>query len=134
MSKDKTRRMDRLLDHQGGRCHWCGCRIVRIGTIEQSRIVILKHHFIVWRKDDGRTDQALVASLDHFVPASRGGANGLDNLVAACRWCNEARGNRTPEEILDNPMLTAVVQATPPPSPAPRTMPLADDRSRVVFW
>lgn len=132
MSKEKSRKLDRLLERQDGRCHWCGCRIVRIGSIPQDRVVILKHHFIVWRLDNGRTTQALVASADHFVPASRGGTNGLDNLVAACRWCNEGRGNKTPDEVLDDPTHIAPI---PPSMPAPAPRPVvADERSRVVFW
>lgn len=31
------------------------------------------------------------ATLDHVVPLSRGGGNGLDNLVASCQWCNGMR-------------------------------------------
>ena len=32
-------------------------------------------------------------TVDHKVPKSRGGKNTLDNLVAACRWCNCAKGD-----------------------------------------
>ena len=33
-------------------------------------------------------------SVDHIVPRSRGGDNGLDNLRAACGPCNSRRGDR----------------------------------------
>jgi 5-methylcytosine-specific restriction endonuclease McrA len=31
-------------------------------------------------------------TADHLLAVSRGGSNGLDNLVGSCRHCNEARG------------------------------------------
>lgn len=35
---------------------------------------------------------------DHLHPRSRGGDNSWENLVPACRPCNQGKGNRTPEE------------------------------------
>lgn len=35
---------------------------------------------------------------DHIQPRSRGGQESWTNLVAACRRCNQRKGNRTPEE------------------------------------
>ncbi len=35
---------------------------------------------------------------DHILPRSRGGKEKWTNLVAACRRCNQRKGNRTPEE------------------------------------
>lgn len=37
-------------------------------------------------------------TIDHIMPASRGGQNTWDNLVCACVKCNTKKGNRTPEE------------------------------------
>ena len=37
-------------------------------------------------------------TLDHVFPASRGGDWTWLNIVAACQGCNEAKGNRTPDE------------------------------------
>lgn len=37
-------------------------------------------------------------TLDHIIPKSKGGKNTWDNLVAACKKCNQKKGNRTPEE------------------------------------
>ena len=37
-------------------------------------------------------------TIDHVIPLSRGGLHTFDNLVPACRNCNEEKGNRTPEE------------------------------------
>ena len=37
-------------------------------------------------------------TVDHLLPASRGGAWTWLNTVAACRRCNGRKANRTPEE------------------------------------
>jgi len=38
------------------------------------------------------------ATVDHVIPRSKGGASSWVNMVAACRDCNLAKGNRTPKE------------------------------------
>lgn len=38
------------------------------------------------------------ASMDHIVPQSLGGPSTWENLVNACRRCNEKKANRTPEQ------------------------------------
>ena len=37
-------------------------------------------------------------TLDHVMPASRGGPKSWTNLVAACHCCNHKKRDRTPEE------------------------------------
>jgi 5-methylcytosine-specific restriction endonuclease McrA len=37
-------------------------------------------------------------TMDHVMPKSRGGADTWVNAATACRKCNHAKGNRTPEE------------------------------------
>jgi 5-methylcytosine-specific restriction endonuclease McrA len=37
-------------------------------------------------------------TIDHVHPRSRGGRHGWDNVVAACRPCNQRKGSRTPDE------------------------------------
>ena len=36
--------------------------------------------------------------LEHIFPRSRGGKNTWENLVSACRACNQRKNDRTPEE------------------------------------
>ena len=33
-------------------------------------------------------------TLDHVLPKAKGGDSGVGNLVAACRTCNEIKGDR----------------------------------------
>lgn len=42
--------------------------------------------------------EALLATVDHILPASRGGASSWTNLVSACKECNNRKADRTPEE------------------------------------
>ena len=37
-------------------------------------------------------------TLDHIVPRSRGGRSEPENLCAACKPCNQRKGDRTPDE------------------------------------
>ena len=37
-------------------------------------------------------------TIDHVHPRSRGGRHGWDNVVTACRICNQRKGSRTPDE------------------------------------
>lgn len=36
--------------------------------------------------------------VDHLIPLSRGGSNGPENIVIACRPCNQSRNNKLPHE------------------------------------
>lgn len=42
--------------------------------------------------------EALLATVDHIVPVSRGGPSTWTNLVCACKECNNRKADRTPEE------------------------------------
>ena len=37
-------------------------------------------------------------TMDHVLPKSRGGINSWENLVAACKRCNQKKGSRTTKE------------------------------------
>jgi 5-methylcytosine-specific restriction endonuclease McrA len=38
------------------------------------------------------------ATIDHIIPKSKGGGSTWVNMVASCKDCNLAKGNRTPKE------------------------------------
>ena len=46
----------------------------------------------------GIVQEARVLTVDHIVPACRGGALSWMNTVAACRGCNSRKADRTPDE------------------------------------
>ncbi|KQV52847.1 restriction endonuclease [Pelomonas sp. Root1217] len=46
----------------------------------------------------GRQQELRELTVDHILPASRGGALSWMNTVAACRACNALKADRTPEE------------------------------------
>lgn len=46
----------------------------------------------------GDTHELRSLTVDHILPASRGGALSWMNTVAACRACNACKADRTPEE------------------------------------
>ena len=52
-----------------GRCHYCNCKLT---------------------KDK--------CTLDHKIPAIRGGQNTVENVCLSCEWCNSDKTVLTPEE------------------------------------
>lgn len=70
----------RVFDRDGWRCYLCG-------------------------RGTDRTVSAIdpaAPSVDHLVPLSQGGSDGIDNLRCACRRCNMAKGQR---KLLDSLMI-----------------------------
>ena len=59
----------------------------------------------VWLRDGGycqycgQTVALRESTFDHVVPRSRGGRTHWENVVIACRACNQRKGNRLPEEL-----------------------------------
>ncbi len=51
---------------------------------------------------DNRTDSG-IPELDHLHPLTRGGSNARDNLVYACRRCNQRKSIRTADELARMP-------------------------------
>lgn len=43
--------------------------------------------------------EGLIAEVDHILPKSRGGKDTFKNLVAACRECNQAKGEKAAAEF-----------------------------------
>lgn len=52
----------------------------------------------------------LMATIDHFIPTSRGGSKGISNIVLACNDCNNRKRARQPRlhELLKWNKLAAV--------------------------
>lgn len=46
----------------------------------------------------GKSNEGLTA--DHLVPRSKGGENSVDNIVPACKGCNEAKADKEWREFL----------------------------------
>lgn len=76
-------------------------------VIRLSRYVRVPYkHIVLSRKNILRRDgmkcqycgSKTDLTIDHVIPKSRGGADKWDNLVAACRKCNNKKGNSTPSE------------------------------------
>ena len=38
-------------------------------------------------------------TIDHIIPKGKGGIDTWENLVAACKPCNQKKGNQKPEEV-----------------------------------
>lgn len=49
-----------------------------------------------------KKDQSLLplATIDHYVPLSKGGANNMGNLVLSCKPCNSEKADILPEEYI----------------------------------
>ena len=45
--------------------------------------------------------RVLEPTCDHLIPLSRGGEDHYENVAAAHPWCNEAKGDRLPDEFAE---------------------------------
>ena len=69
MSKSNVNRRIGLFNRAGGMCYYC------------SKVLSL------------RPNAENFATLDHVVPKSKGGSNGMRNLVISCSECNREKGD-----------------------------------------
>lgn len=72
-----SKAIDYVVWRDGPACYWC------------ARILNLARYGIAHQRGQHPFDP----TLDHLVPASRGGTRARQNLVLACRRCNSIRGN-----------------------------------------
>lgn len=73
-------------------------------------------------------------SVDHVIPWSRGGRNTMDNLVASCQPCNEAKGDQIVQSDWIPPPRPVRAQPVAPelvPDPLRRVWRLGE---RVLYW
>lgn len=79
-----TRRLKSIrktkMREQQGRCHYCG---LPMWDDEQG--------WFANRSRFRRPPAALRCTAEHLQPRCEGGADVADNIVAACRFCNQAR-------------------------------------------
>ena len=68
-------------------------RVPRRAAVAVSRRAVFARDEYRCQYCGGRAD-----SIDHVVPRSRGGSHVWENLAAACRRCNMAKRDRTPDE------------------------------------
>jgi len=52
------------------------------------------------------------ATMDHFIPVSRGGGTTASNIVPACHSCNSRKGNKLPREWMETIGADLVTEAT----------------------
>lgn len=71
-----------LMQEQGGKCYWCG--------------VAMWHPAFPDPTSQDRPEDR--ATFDHKIPMSKGGPTTKKNGVAACKYCNNDRGDTPFEE------------------------------------
>lgn len=80
--RSKADRRRHKFEKQGGACHWCGRQM----TLEF--------------RPNG-TPPKNFATFEHVVRRCEGGAGMANNVVVACRKCNNSRGNGVPEVAVE---------------------------------
>lgn len=68
----------------------------RLGFPVSRRTVLARDHYTC--QYCGARPVRSELTLDHVLPRARGGETVWENVVAACRRCNQRKGSRTPEE------------------------------------
>ena len=76
-------------------CVCCGRKgsEFRLETLTASKI---RPHFNLYSEDN------VLMTKDHIIPASLGGSDGVDNMQIMCSVCNGKKGNNVTEEDLKN--------------------------------
>lgn len=77
-----------LLERQGRRCFYCPSELVVRSAGQVDRIEHLAER--------ERPLLIRTATIDHFIPLSKGGADARENMVLACACCNDAKAARLP--------------------------------------
>jgi hypothetical protein len=85
------------------------CRVPHIAVMPHNRNVYLRDGHCC--QYCGRRFSAGLLTVDHVVPKSQGGMTVWENLVAACKPCNQRKANKTPEQA-EMPLLSKPRQRT----------------------
>lgn len=86
IKKQRQRQQWLYREHQRRpRCHYC-------------------HNLTIYAPErcslPGDHDEEFIATLDHFVPRSRGGADAPSNWVLACLCCNKLKGDMKAQSFI----------------------------------
>lgn len=84
-------RTARLSEAQNWRCCYCGFVMLSPAAIRHEERAVLGAGPKKARRECAKYRRA---TREHLIPRCDGGSDALENLTAACRWCNEYRGNR----------------------------------------
>lgn len=84
-----------------------------------------------WRCFECGSEERL--TLDHWVPKSKGGSGGPDNLLTMCQRCNERKGSEMPTEPMPErpPLPPKKLPLPKPPKLRERPVRLTDLHPRV---
>lgn len=75
-------------------------RLSRYINVPYRQVILTRKNIL--RRDSfrcaycGRSDVPL--TIDHIIPKSQGGKDTWENLITACTYCNNKKGDRTPSE------------------------------------
>lgn len=83
LSTFRQNKLMALIERNGSLCHYC------------AKTVKLRASSTQHKMDD--------ATLDHKIPKAAGGTNADENLLLACRECNEAKEDRSYDDFLARP-------------------------------
>lgn len=71
-----------------------------IRTLYRTRVPFSKRNVLI--RDGFKCaycqNEQRALTIDHIIPKSRGGLTSFENCVAACKPCNNRKGNQTPSE------------------------------------
>ena len=104
-------RRELLWIKEGKKCHWCG---------KPTRLI----HEVEW-------DQA---TTDHVLPRYKGGSSDEDNLVSACRLCNNRRSHEDAKGLPDGHLLgNYQPKSSGAKSPKGRYIALSGDDKKAIM-
>jgi HNH endonuclease len=82
------------LETQHGLCFWCRCQLIVLeAKPNKDQYKFVTHYHATLIRETGKSEILYIASADHLVPQCMGGWTDIDNIVAACKLCNEDRGH-----------------------------------------
>jgi 5-methylcytosine-specific restriction endonuclease McrA len=96
-------------------------RAAKWKRLRQQRWMISKWRDYHWKRQHGRCFYCQCdvakdeATFDHIIPRSKGGEDHLENGVASCKPCNEAKGTMTQGEFVAAKAKAATLRVREPP-------------------